>query len=443
MNRTLCTMSWLLTSVMCLSWSASHAQAAFELAGWTPKPATRTVWTRWLNTFDFRNGAGDADYYRGSYFRPCRPSNYRTLAEGRFGLGAPVYTVRDKRTQMTYYMGANCPTWHGTVELFVRSRKGQNIWNDSKEHHVLHLFGPRPVRGLIGQPSVSLVKTSNNDLEYQCQGTTIGLPVAQLKADEWYHLAISWDAKILPGRLWLTINGKGVTGAAAKPLLPLSYGCLVIGNSPREVDKVYVKGFGDWPRKWPRLHKDKPGDTDIYPLEGVIDEMHISDETLADRLPARRAELEALPVDWALYQQVEDAVRMILYRLWPNDLPLDTQVGNKYGGVTRPGWSHLLMYEVFGDQWFLDQAKRIGQVVLKAQRPEGHFPTAVKLESSGREPGELGPIETCQAVVSGAARSASISLRVRYSIGLRSYRLVGMASICWQRSTYWGSRNET
>ena len=59
-----------------------------------------------------------------------------------------------------------------------------------------------------------MVKTSDNALEYQCQGTTIRLPVEHFRTDEWYHLAISWDAKFPPGRLWLTINGKGITAAA-------------------------------------------------------------------------------------------------------------------------------------------------------------------------------------------------------------------------------------
>ncbi|MFH1744492.1 MAG: hypothetical protein ABIH23_36270, partial [bacterium] len=212
--------------------------ARFEIPGWTPQPAKRTVWTRWLNTFDFRKGAGDPDYYRGVYFMACRPSNYRTMAEGRYGeAGAPLYTVRDKRTQMTYPMDGNCGTWQSMVELFVRSKPGMNLWNDGKEHHVLHLFGAQAARDIPDGLSVSLIKTSKGTLEYQCQGTTLSLPVACIEADQWVHIALSWDAKTSPGRLWLTIDGKGVTAQANRPLQPVSYAFLVLGNSPRDADK--------------------------------------------------------------------------------------------------------------------------------------------------------------------------------------------------------------
>ena len=385
-----------MTAAILLASLAESAVGAepFELAGWEAQPARRTVWTRWLSTFDFRKGAGDPDYYRGIYFMACRPGNYRTMATGRFGeAGAPLYTVRDKRTQMTYHLDANCGSWQATVELFVRSKAGINLWNDGKAHHVLHLFGARSCRQVEGRPAVSLIKTAKNVLMYQCQGTTLSLPVEAIKAEQWVHVAISWDAKTQPGRIWLTLDGKGLTTEAVKPLQAVSYGFLVLGNAPRDADKANTLArFGE--ANVARLTQDGAEDKDVFPLEGVVDEIHISDETLADRTPQARAQLKALPVDWSLYRQVEDMVRMLLYRLWPNDLPFDTQLGGKYGGAVRPGWFHLAMYEAFGDLWFLHQAERVGEILLMAQGSAGQFPTAIRMTSSGKAPHELAPTET-------------------------------------------------
>lgn len=371
-----------------------HAQSVepFELSGWKPEPARRTVWTRWLNTFDFRNGAGDPDYYRGIYFMTCRPSNYRAKTEGRFGIGAPVYAMEGRRTQMTYHMDANCPSVQGTVELFVRSRPGMNIWNDGKDHVVFNLFGGRGATG-EGNPTTYVIKTKENQLALGCQGNRISLPVDMLQPDRWYHVAASWDSKVSPGRLWLTIDGKGVTGVAEVPLRAVKYGFIVFGNWARDPHLAAKEPrYGE--SNVARLTVDKPEDKDIAPLDGIIDEIRISDETLADRTPQRQAELAELPVDWDLYRQVEDAVRMILYRLWPNDLPLDSTVGGKYGGIVEKGFFHLAMYEAFGDQWFLDQAQRVGKITLMAQRPEGHFLTGIKLNSTKQNPQDLGPTDT-------------------------------------------------
>ncbi|MFH1742120.1 MAG: pectate lyase, partial [bacterium] len=236
---------------------------------------------------------------------------------------------------------------------------------------------------------------------------------------------LSWDAKISPGGLWLTIDGKGVTAQADRPLQPLSYSFLVLGNSPRDADKATtLEHFGE--ANVDRMSKDLPEDKDIFPLEGIVDEIRISDETLGDRARQNQGDTERLPVDWALYQQVEDMVRMILYRLWPNDLPLDTELGGKYGGVVAPGWYHLAMYESFGDLWFLHQAERVGEILLLAQGSAGQFPTAVKMTSGGKLPQDLGPAES--GVVSAGPASWSEPNHARIQDG---YQDVPMAYLIY------------
>lgn len=354
--------------MLCVSTSRAASAEPFEIPGWQPEPAKVTAWSRWLNTFDFRKGAGDPDFFVGNPgYHGGRPSNYRTMDKGRFGeAGAPLYPIQGKRTRMGYQMGSNCPTWQATIELFVRSKssmaeneadnRDRNIWNDAKTHYVLFLGNADD------PPKVSLIKTSRNTLAYHCNGTTIELPVNSLKANEWYHLAISWDAKTAPGRLWLTINGKGITAEAPKekPLQPLSYAYLTLGNSPN-------------------------ADKDL-PLSGVVDELHISDETLADRTPAGRAKLAELPVDWSLYGQVEEAVRLNLLNAWPTRLPYEGHLWNKYGGATQDGWHLAAMYEAYDDPWFLAQAERVGKILLKAQWPAGHFAPGFHIKPTGKAP---------------------------------------------------------
>ena len=409
----------------------AKATKPFEIHGWKPRPATRTPWTRWLNTFDFRKGAGDPDYYSGSGFALARPSNYRSMAEGRFGIGAPLFVVRKKRTQMLYRMGRNCPVHQATIELFLRSQPGKNIWNDGTEHHVFHLYGarsPTPRGGL----TVSLIKTAENTISFQCQRTTVALPVDGFDPTTWYHLAVSWDAKSTPGRMWLAINGTGVTTEVDIPLKAVSYTALVIGNSPRESERVEARNFGDWANNWPRLWRDEDGDRDVYPLEGIVDEIHISDETLSDRLPQRQRELATLKIDWKLYQNAEDMVRVFLHQAWPNQLPLNTQVGGKYGGAASAGWLNAWMYEAYGDLWFLEQAERVGRVALMAQLPEGHFPTAIKLFSDGSLPQDLRGTETGLAKVGLAEWAKPENARIQdgFQDGVMSfliylYRLTG------------------
>ena len=367
----------------------------FEIPGFKHEPARRTIWTRWLNTFDYRKGAGDPDYHRGPAQVFCRPSNYRTMAEGRFDVGAPLWRFSGRRTQMTYMLEANCSAWQATIELFVRSKPGINIWNDGKEHHVLHLYGAKDVRGAVKERgTVSLVKTADNMLRYQCQGTTIALPVGKLKADQWYHIAISWDAKYSPGRLWLTVDGKGVTADTDELLRGLSYAVILFGNAPRETDKALHRRYGEIDAEHVKRMTKPGGGNDDFPLMGIIDEIHITDESLADRLPARRKELRDLPIDWELYHQTEDYIRMLTRRLWPNELPLRAHKGNKYGGLTYEGMLDLVLYEAFGDMWFLDQAQRVGKITLRAQQKQGHFPMRIWMEFQGRRrPNELGPTD--------------------------------------------------
>ena len=469
----------------------------FEIPGFQHEPAQRTPWTRWLNTFDFRGGAGDPDFYTGRGFRPHgRPSNYRITSPGRFGVGGPVFVREKLRTQMLWYMGRNCPSYQATIELFVRSQEGRDIWNDAKEHHVFHLYGPKgpsgPITGIEEQDQalISLIKTAGNTLLFRCQGNILELPVAHLDPQEWYHLALSWDTSEAPGRLWLTLDGNGVSAAARKPLRRLEYVVLLIGNSPRESDRVFDSNFVDWSNSWPRLSRDIPagqyitarydiyrgpggeklrfrydhttsqfvrrrygeliydphgrpynlGDTDIYPLEAIVDEIHISEQTLADRLPAKRQQQAQLPVDWDLYQRIEDLIRLHFYHHWVNALPIETKLGNKNGAMTAPGREFGRMFELYGDLWFLDRAERFGTIALKAQQPAGHFTTSVRLvPEAERRPDQLRGAETGLARVWAGGTDPESSDWARIQDGFQDgpmnyllylYRLTGKQVYC-------------
>lgn len=150
-----------------------------------PQRAEQTPWTRWRNTFDFRRGAGDPDFYRGSFAFIKRPGNYRTMTEGRFETGAPLYLIRG-RTEMLYRFESNCGTWQSTIELFVRSKPGTNIWNDSKEHCILHLSGCR-TPGMVSPsklndvlPGAKAVKRLSQKWQFKTD------PKDQGVANKWY-----------------------------------------------------------------------------------------------------------------------------------------------------------------------------------------------------------------------------------------------------------------
>ncbi len=344
-----------------------------EMPGWFGAPVERDRQTTLIARFD-DSESSDADYARAD-----GRSNglwFDASVAGKHGGGVEVDAGQ---SQLHFSAKGNmCPD-RGTLQFWVRARQGGNIWNDGKEHWF--------VSARAIDNDLQLYKHSDNTLRlvwgrrpYRGTDNVIGsveIPVDDLKAEEWHHLAVSWDSD--GARMWLAVNGKWRSTRL---------------ESAMDVDEFYILFLGashdgGWDKKDASIAFSTAGAT--------LDELKISDITMPEMMRLRNAETY-LPEDLAL--RLEDAVSrhldfMARYQhngawsapaySWPTMIPCETSyrpfahagrwVNLVHGANGTPGLGqlYLLAYRVLRDRRYLEVAEKAGEWVVAAQEPEGYW----------------------------------------------------------------------
>ncbi|MGC9319533.1 MAG: hypothetical protein ACP5KN_15995 [Armatimonadota bacterium] len=375
-----------------------HLPAAAQLSpelftvghDWT-QPAAVTRHTSLLATFDGRELA--AEHARGMALGDTYHG--RLIDDGRWG-GALELT---ERASVAHFRGdANINPRQGTIELWVRSAPGTNIWGDGEEHWlfdgVAFTTRGRPTIGLFKRPEDDALVLfqadwwQRNRKEYDLDDALV-YDAGELDPQAWHHLLASWHAPT--GRLWLAVDGRGVTATKAEPFPEEPFTTLWLGSSGSSTES-------------------------FYPLGGLIDHLRVSD------VPATGLERSAEPheaVDLKLLAAAEDSLRRwfdFLERVqagghwancytWPTLLPSPTgarewirptgYISNDKGHVGPAACRMIYGSQILEDPWYLHVARRMADAYVDAQMPQGCWGMAYYARPEGllRVTEYLTPIE--------------------------------------------------
>ncbi len=342
-------------------------------------PPTRDFDTTLLVHFD------DSDDWNADYARvdPTEVGvELPVSTPGKFGLGAVVDS--ELQPDRLMYPGLdNINFTTGTLEFWARSRPQEPVWSDGREHWFAVLFPERSVPGQrygLTPHAIALRKTADNQLElrltdfrfamYRAYGSLtkeeasiLRLPVAELNAGDWHHILVSWDLRG-KGRVWLLIDGEGVTASLNRrsdALLP----------NPG----IYLFFGGFW---------QISADCDL-------DELHLQETSAASRL-ASSAVPNQSSIDEQRLLHEEDLARAVLDKLlelqfkgglaagytWPNLLPggwefVGRGVDLWYPHSANAGNDLLRGWLIWGDDRYLDGAIEAADLFSHLQWENGSW----------------------------------------------------------------------
>jgi hypothetical protein len=328
----------------------------------------------------------DADYARNR--REEVGLSTDPAAPGRFDGGVAVLGTNG----YVMYAGLDniCPL-QGTGEFWARSRAAMPIWNDGKARWFFVAYPERagfaPAEGMAPY-HLGVYKSADNHLVLSvlqkpvaryALGTQLGgadgwqlrVPVADLAPGAWHHILFSYDLRP-PGRLWLLVDGKGVTAPLAlRPDAPKpnpGYQLIFGGLSGLPGDNV--------------LNSDC--DLDELRLQAVSVQgqgSRVQDQTPQDTRPS---------VDEARLLEREDVVRAALAKLltlqrhggwhdyyqWPSYEPAEwgwIGRGTNLWFTTNGDAGNLLLraWRVWGDDRYLDAALDLARMLAETQFPLG------------------------------------------------------------------------
>lgn len=352
-----------------------------------PKVAhVRDRHTLLLVSFDDER-SNDADYAR---YDPIASGGFQSKkVKGKFGRAVAISGTMHAYGPRRYAMGrliynalVNVNMARGTIEFWIKSAMGKNIWNDGLERELVHTVLNRSPE-YCGRPyfNISLKKTKENRLKFSlgvssarymlpipvrgvsepnpCQGS-VSIEVSHLSPQEWHHVLMGWDTS-QGGRLWLCVDGDGVTSNFTRPCGR---------GKPRPASRLIIGS--------------KLGGE-------VFDDLKVTNLPIARRINTPK--LGDMPlIDQKKLMREEDAVRRWL------ELMMRLQIGGGWAGAyelrsMRPtgyapkgairnsdelspgliGSVFLRAYEIFGDERYLSTAIRVGEMFLKVQHDDGHF----------------------------------------------------------------------
>jgi hypothetical protein len=362
--------------------------ATLEKCALTSLPGAPFVRDRHTTLLAHMETNGDADYSRWE----GRAGGWKLKhgVPGRFGLAVELPSgERASGAPILYRGAANCNMQRGTCEFWMRAAEGADLLTDDKDRYLLTIL-PEFHLGYDKRPGVHLVmrtQAATRSLQFAANSdhiswyshlngawiadsarTTLHLPLSVLAGAGWHHVLCSWNIEG-EGRIWLMVDGKGVTSkldapAEQGPQIP----CYKIFLGGSYFPEVYCPS-----------------------ARAAFDEFRISDQTVASRLAGFRAPaLPSVTIDEKLMMEGEDVCRHFLdfteklqmgggwegVYTWPNLMP-DESPGS-YAAAAEDEYTmrditpaFLRAYEVFGDDRYLRVAENCGQMLVKTQDKNG------------------------------------------------------------------------
>ncbi len=349
--------------------------------------ATRTRHTTFLASFDAPDHA-DADYCRHDPLN-CG-TGYDCDVPGRFGRGVALGALQSSLAFSGY---DNYDPQHGTAGFWAKAPAGRNVWADGEYHWMLILYpdSPLPYEGRL--PCVLFLYRDNHNMlnldlftyhlplysfiQWSTPTPALHLEIstASLSPDDWHHFQVGWE--IGPStRLWLGIDGRGVTAAISLQTdnrRPVPGGQIFLGS-------IVFPSF-----------------TGHQPFAGTFDDFVITSISPAHQPQAAPA------ADDATLMAMEDAVRAWL------DTCLQLQEGGGWMAwyqwpALRPAWQHhqiqdaddfsleavctlmLRAYDLWGDERYLWACKQAGNFLVQAQTPAGCWAQYYAMTPAGPKP---------------------------------------------------------
>jgi hypothetical protein len=319
-----------------------------------------------------------ADFARG--MAPGQAYLSGWVADGADG-GALELT--ENASMAHFRAGPNLSSRRGMIEMWVRSPEGTDLWAGGSEHWLFDAraqdrFHSRNV-GLHLRADGTLALFDTPRLSPDPSRTLVYDP-GDLDPSAWHHIAAGWDN--VDGRLWLTVNGEGVTGSIEPSGVSLPFYVLFIGSSGHDMH-------------WRQ------------PMGMLLDSMRCSDVTPAERNLIQERTHPA--VDLELLSQVEQALRRWHGFLgsvqhggwgncytWPTMLSAPTGarqnvwpgnfVSNDKGHVGRTGTWAIYGSQVLDDPSMLAVGREMADAYLAAQMPQGCWAAKYYATPAGLEP---------------------------------------------------------
>ncbi|MHB8974079.1 MAG: hypothetical protein ACYC3X_27905 [Pirellulaceae bacterium] len=356
---------------------------ACRLAGLPDQPQVRDRHTCLLANYDAVD-TSDAEYARverrevGVGSQPDAP--------GRFGGGVAVTGSEG----CVMYPGLdNYDPRRGTVEFWAQSRGDAPIWADGKEHWLLVLYperaGASPRYG-TSPTFVTLLKTKDNILELRIVNASVpsyaaapslrtgncwslAVSADKLAGESWHHVLCSWDLAGA-GRVWLLVDGQGVTAELSLPR-----------NRPAPNPGGLVVFGGFW---------GLPGDG-VETSNCNLDDLRIQASTVAARLEGHTSTTN-VDLDDVRLMAEEDLARAMLDQLLRLQFHGGWAAGYHWPTYTPSGWSQvgrgvdmwfahsaesaqtlLRGWMIWGDDRYLDGAIEAADMFCRTQMENGSW----------------------------------------------------------------------